>query len=98
MLRKEAVQLEEPEDARLLLSRAVECVPDSTELWLALARLETYENAQIVLNNARKHIPNDPDIWITASMLEVCILIFIYHVSKISYTSRKRMVITSAWM
>ena len=47
---KLAVELEDPEDARILLGRAVECCPSSTELWLALARLETYENARKVLN------------------------------------------------
>ena len=64
--------MEEPHEACILLSRAVECVPapDSLELWLALARLETYENAQVVLNNARQAIPNNPVVWITAAKLE----------------------------
>jgi pre-mRNA-processing factor 6 len=39
---KAAVELEDPEDARILHSRAVECCPTSVDLWLALARLETY--------------------------------------------------------
>ncbi len=43
---KAAVEQETPEDARILLARAVECVPTSVELWLALARLETYDNAK----------------------------------------------------
>jgi len=67
---KAAVELEEPEDARILLARAVECCPTSTELWLALARLETYENGRKVLNKAREHIPTDRLIWITAAKLE----------------------------
>ncbi|XP_014675353.1 PREDICTED: pre-mRNA-processing factor 6-like [Priapulus caudatus] len=67
---KAAVELEEPEDARILLSRAVECCPTSVELWLALARLETYENARKVLNKARENIPTDRLIWITAAKLE----------------------------
>jgi len=67
---KAAVELEEPEDARILLSRAVECCPTSVELWLALARLETYENARKVLNKARENIPTDRQIWITAAKLE----------------------------
>ena len=69
---KAAIQLEEPDEARVLLSRAVECVPapDSLELWLALARLETYDNAQAVLNSARQAIPNNPVVWITAAKLE----------------------------
>ncbi|MBN3292960.1 PRP6 factor, partial [Polypterus senegalus] len=58
---KAAVELEEPEDARIMLSRA---------LWLALARLETYENARRVLNKARENIPTDRHIWITAAKLE----------------------------
>lgn len=45
---KAAVELEDPEDARVLLTRAVECCSTSTELWLALARLESYENARKV--------------------------------------------------
>jgi len=35
---KAGVELEEPDDARILLGRAVECCPTSVELWLALAR------------------------------------------------------------
>jgi len=45
---KAAVELERPEDACVLLGRAVECCPTSTELWLALAHLETYDNARKV--------------------------------------------------
>ncbi|KAJ3045464.1 Pre-mRNA-processing factor 6, partial [Rhizoclosmatium hyalinum] len=60
----------DPEDARILLSRAVECVPLSIELWLALARLESYENAKKVLNKARAAIPTSHEIWITAAKLE----------------------------
>ena len=45
---KEAVELEDVEDAKILLSRAVECCPLSVELWLALAKLEDYENARKV--------------------------------------------------
>lgn len=46
------------------------CVPSSSDLWLALAKLETYENAQRVLNQARQAVPTEPDIWIAASKLE----------------------------
>lgn len=67
---KSAVELENPEDARILLSRAVECCPSAVELWLALARLETYENARKVLNKARENIPTDKQIWTTAAKLE----------------------------
>ena len=67
---KLAVELEDPEDARIMLARAVECCPTSTELWLALSKLETYENARKVLNKAREHIPTDRQIWVTAAKLE----------------------------
>ena len=62
--------LESPEDARVILARAVECCPQHTELWLALARLEEYGNAKKILNRARQAIPTDPLIWITAARLE----------------------------
>ncbi|KAG5221482.1 Pre-mRNA-processing factor [Salix suchowensis] len=39
-------------DTRILLSRAVEVIPVSVDLWLALARLETPEKAKAVLNRA----------------------------------------------
>ena len=64
------MELANEDDARLLLSRAVECCPQHVELWLALARLETYDNAKKVLNKARQAIPTDPAIWITAAKLE----------------------------
>lgn len=67
---KAAVEMEKPDEARILLSRAVECCNTSVELWLALARLETYENARKVLNKARENIPTDKQIWTTAAKLE----------------------------
>lgn len=67
---KAAVELENPDDARILLSRAVECCSTAVELWLALAKLETYENARKVLNKARENIPTDKSIWTTAAKLE----------------------------
>src|SRR5258708_4205277 len=67
---KETVNLEtSPADARTLLSRAVEVIPLSVELWLGLARLETPENAKAVLNRARKAVPTSHDIWIAAGRL-----------------------------
>jgi pre-mRNA-processing factor 6 len=67
---KETVNLEDdPEDARILLTRAVEVIPTSVELWLTLARLETPENAKAVLNSARKRIPASHEIWIAAGRL-----------------------------
>jgi pre-mRNA-processing factor 6 len=35
-----------------MLSRAVECVPHSVEMWLALAQLESYESARKVPNGS----------------------------------------------
>lgn len=79
---KAAVQLEDPDNARILLSRAVECVlvylsltftrcvPQSVDIWLALARLETHDNARKVLNRAREILPTEPLIWVTAAKLE----------------------------
>jgi pre-mRNA-processing factor 6 len=45
-------------------------VPQSTELWLALAKLETYDNARVVLNKAREKLPTDHTIWVNAAKLE----------------------------
>lgn len=56
---KTAIELEGVEDALIMLGRAVECVPHSVDMWLALARLETYENAQKVLNRV-SHGPFAP--------------------------------------
>ena len=48
----------------------MKCVPDSTDLWLALAKLESYENARAVLNEAREAVPTDHTIWVNAAKLE----------------------------
>lgn len=67
---KQAISLEtSQEDARILLRRAVELLPHSIELWLALARLETPQEAQKVLNAARKAAPTSHEIWIAAARL-----------------------------
>nr|WJH19485.1 U5 snRNP-associated 102 kDa protein (U5-102 kDa protein) [Euglena gracilis] len=66
---KELIELETPEDARILLSRAVECV-NNVDLWLALAKLESYDNAKKVLNKAREANPTEAMIWVTAAELE----------------------------
>ena len=67
---KQTISLEtSPTDARILLARAVEVLPHSIELWLALARLETTENARKVLNKARKAVPTSHEIWIAAARL-----------------------------
>jgi len=67
---KHAIELEDSEDARILLGVAVEKVPTSVDMWLALARLESYDNAKRVLNKARKHLPVERSIWIAAAKLE----------------------------
>ncbi|KAJ6632539.1 hypothetical protein B0H10DRAFT_1938134 [Mycena sp. CBHHK59/15] len=47
---EEVIDLEtSASDARLLLARAVEIIPQFVELWLALARLEPFERAKAVL-------------------------------------------------
>jgi len=56
-------------DARILLSCAVEVIPPSVELWLALTRLETHKRAKAVLNKARKAVPTNHEIWIAAGQL-----------------------------
>jgi pre-mRNA-processing factor 6 len=56
-------------DARVILSRAVEVIPQSVELWLALARTETPDKAKGVLNKARKAVPTSHEIWIAAGRL-----------------------------
>lgn len=67
---KETVNLESSAtDARILLSRAVEVIPLSVELWLALARLETPDRAKAVINKARKAVPTSHEIWIAAGRL-----------------------------
>lgn len=67
---KETVNLESSaSDARILLARAVEVIPQSVDLWLALARLETADKAKAVLNKARKAVPTSHDIWIAAGRL-----------------------------
>ena len=45
-------------------------VPDSVEMWLALARLSPYQSARSVLNEARKKCPGSVAIWIAAAKLE----------------------------
>jgi pre-mRNA-processing factor 6 len=64
------VSLEDNDGAKKLLYRATDCVPHSTELWLALAKLEAYDEAKNVLNNAISAIPTDHSIWISAAKLE----------------------------
>jgi len=67
---KETVNLESSaSDARILLARAVEVIPLSVELWLALARLESPDKAKAVLNKARKAVPTSHEIWIAAGRL-----------------------------
>ena len=67
---KAAIELEDAEDARILLGVAVEKVPHSVEMWLALARLESHQNARRVLNQARNALPAERAIWMAAAKLE----------------------------
>ena len=46
------------------------CIPQATDLWLALAKLESYKEARGVLNQALKANPTDASIYITAAKLE----------------------------
>jgi len=39
---KELVKLETEDEAKVLLNKAVACIPNSVDLWLALAKLESY--------------------------------------------------------
>jgi len=48
----------------------VQCVPRSTDLWLAWAKLENYEKARAVLNRARDANPTDYTIYVAAAKLE----------------------------
>lgn len=67
---KAAIELEDEDDARVLLAVAVEKVPHAVDLWLALARLESYPNARRVLNRARRALPAERSVWIAAAKLE----------------------------
>eukprot|EP00917_Polyrhabdina_sp_WS-2016_P010210 GHVP01022490.1.p1 GENE.GHVP01022490.1~~GHVP01022490.1.p1 ORF type:complete len:984 (+),score=204.14 GHVP01022490.1:15-2966(+) len=70
---KEVVSLQNEEQAKILLQRAVQCVPPAphtVDIWLALAKLCVYKEAQKVLNDARRKIPASPEIWVSAAKLE----------------------------
>lgn len=67
---KEAIALEDTENAKILLLRAVQCVPNSVDMWLALAKLCPFKEAQTVLNEARKKIPTSLLIWVNAARLQ----------------------------
>ena len=53
----------------LLLERAVECCPDSEEMWLTFAKLSDFSKAQKILNDARKAIPTSVSVWVSAAEL-----------------------------
>lgn len=67
---KAAVDLEDAQDAKILLSRAIECIPKCLDVYLALARLETHAAARKVLNLARENLPTERKVWIMAAVLE----------------------------
>ncbi len=65
---EELVNLQSNDKAAVkYLYEAVECVPHSLPLWLALARLEEYAQAKVVLNKARQALPQEAAIWIHAA-------------------------------
>ena len=67
---KETINLESsPVDADIILSRTVEVILQSVELWLALMHLKTPEQAKAMLNKACKAVPTSHEIWISASRL-----------------------------
>jgi hypothetical protein len=67
---KEIVNLETSSaDERIILSSAVEVIPPSVKLWLALACLETPEKVKGVLNKACKAMPTSHKILIAAGRL-----------------------------
>ncbi len=53
---KELIELEGESEAKILLHRAVECVPHCLEMWVALAKLENYSNARVVLNKGNYYL------------------------------------------
>lgn len=66
----EAVSLEDADNARVLLARAVECVPQAVPLWLHLAKLSDFKQAMKVLNEARRKCPTSTSVWVAAAELE----------------------------
>lgn len=67
---KKSVELEAPKEASKILREAIECCPDSVELFLALARLEPYEQAKKVLDKAAERHPTERAVWIMKAKLE----------------------------
>jgi len=68
---KAAISLEQdPIDAILLLSRAIEIITTEPSLYLALAKLESHANAKKILNKAINACPTSYEIWIAAGRLE----------------------------
>lgn len=51
------VELEDQQEAIILLKKAVTCVPTAVTLWLAWAKLEDYNGAKEVLNQALSKNP-----------------------------------------
>lgn len=60
----EAARLNPPEDARAVLARAVASLPESTEIWIAAAKLEDEpERKRRVLRKALERVPNSVRLW-----------------------------------
>lgn len=70
LLWKKSVELEAPDEAGKILREAIQCCPDSVELFLALARLEPYEQAKEVLAKASERHPTERAVWIMKAKLE----------------------------
>ncbi len=56
--------------AKMLLYKAIECIPNRVKFWISLANLETYEMARNTLNKARKTIQLDSIIWVDTAKFE----------------------------
>lgn len=61
---------EAPEEAKVLLNKAVSILPNALDLWLALAKLEDYKNARAVLNRALAENAQSVEVYISACKLE----------------------------
>jgi pre-mRNA-processing factor 6 len=67
----EAARLNTPENAKVILAKAVTHVPNSIQVWLKAASLETdVKSRKRVLKKALSYIPNSVRLWKAAIELE----------------------------
>ncbi len=67
----EAARLHTPENAKVILARAVQNVPTSVKIWLSAAKLEeTSENKKRVVRKGIEMVPKSVDLWKAAIELE----------------------------